>query len=519
VDAPVGGSFATVFDEWHDVVWPFVFVSRPVCPAAGSPTALTRNTALFHEFVPTVPVQGVVASLPQIDVDFVFAREGAWVCEQRELSAEIGDWRFALGLRTADGDVWPDDLQFAVSTDLPIPSLILSRVIRGSPIHRACGVYAPLVSLCDDETVEVGHFAVLPKLARLAKAYGMQYIHVHIEFAEGMLLDPVQADVEYERLDGGLAMPRVRAAKLRALKRLFQEEHAEPPFSQWLQTVLFRQLSRAYQRVLEQGIQLFLDFVLERGESPGSLEQKLITLSHFASGIRIVNASAAALQPVATAEVEALFEGRSEVISVVFERLGTVDGFAFISDPRIRTDAWVNDQLSGLESAVKQEIKRKTQDLIGMGLVPFTAVFRRIASEIPSTLMFDKESTMQFSPQMVWDEFRILATGVEPIPGVPSIVMPEFSPEMMSEFPIGLEENAILDIIKRRSACDSLAVTFHLYDFVASVLGRPREEPQAIQLFKGYCRFKLPIYIDYLMEDVGAQESIRNLMEEIGRNQ
>jgi hypothetical protein len=97
--------------------------------------------------------------------------------------------------------------------------------------------------------------------------------------------------------------------------------------------------------------------------------------------------------------------------------------------------------------------------------------------------------------------------------------MPEFSPEMISEFPIDLPSDAILDKIKRRSAYDSLAVTFHFYDFVASVLGQPRQEPEPIQLFKGYCRFRLPMYADYLMEDRGTQESIRSLMEEIKRNQ
>jgi hypothetical protein len=219
------------------------------------------------------------------------------------------------------------------------------------------------------------------------------------------------------------------------------------------------------------------------------------------------------------AVVESLFEGRRELIGAISERLGAVEGSQFLFDARIRNGAWVDEQLYGLETGLQQAIKRKIRDLINAGLEPFTAVLRRLSSRVPATLMLDRAATMRFSSAVVWNEFRMLATAAEPIPRVPSIVMPEFSPEMMSEFPIDSPSASILAIIKKRSACDSLAVTFHLYDFVAAVLGLERREPEPIQLFKRYCRFRLPMYVDYLMEDGGSQEAIQNLMEEIGRNQ
>jgi hypothetical protein len=267
-------------------------------------------------------------------------------------------------------------------------------------------------------------------------------------------------------------------------------------------------------------MQLFVDFLMEPDETPQGLEQKLVGLAQFASGIRIVYADPVTLQPVRTDVVRSVFDNRPDIATIVFERFGAVRGDVFHFDPKVRQDSWVTAQLYGVDGDVQQAIRRKMRQFRAAGEEPYAEVLRRVAGLVPATLMFDEATTYRVGREAVWRDFRIVASASEPIPNVPSIVVPQrISPEMLSEFPITTKGDEILGVIRRRSSCDSLAVTFYLYDFVNSVLGLPRQEPEPLQLFQRYCRFRFPMYNDYLVEDVTTQERIHALMNEINRNE
>jgi hypothetical protein len=527
IDDPIGNSVISVFDEWMDVVHPFGFVSRAIQPAETSPVARVNQARVLHEFVPEGRVEGVLVRLPNWMEEDVFAHEGAWMCEQ-QLKAEAGEWSFEIGVQELGEVRWPEELRFSVSMDCPMPSTILSRVIRGSTIIRGCGVYAPLVSLCAHEGVPVGSFAVLPVFARWAKACGMQYIHVHLEFIPGMLLDPAQVEIEYETCEG---LPAVRDAKIRALRRRFEQSEvgqvwdlpwapAMGGFARWAHGFLFQQLSQAYQRILEDGMQLFIDLIVEQDETPQRLEQKLIGLSQYASGIRIVWADLPALVPLRFDSVCSVFDDRRELLSVLQERFGHRDGDYFVLVRSIRNEYWVQSQLSDIDPRMRQDMTTRMARLIAASLEPFTAVFRRIASVVPATLILDQVSTRWFGPEVVWRDFRILPSVREPIPNIPSVITPGWlSPEIVSEFELGKPGSEILDHVRRRVACDAPAITFYVYDFLTSVLDLPRQEPAPIQRVRGQCRFRFPMYMDDLIQDSVLQERVHRFIQEIGRNE
>jgi hypothetical protein len=136
---------------------------------------------------------------------------------------------------------------------------------------------------------------------------------------------------------------------------------------------------------------------MEENQSPDGLEAKLIALSQYASGIRILNITTAALQPIPVSTVGAMFDGKRAIVSALCERLGTVENSQFFLNPAIRTDASVINQLDGLELQIQQAIRRKLPNLLNAGFEPFTVVLRRIASRVPATLMLDRAATMRFS--------------------------------------------------------------------------------------------------------------------------
>jgi hypothetical protein len=150
---------------------------------------------------------------------------------------------------------------------------------------------------------------------------------------------------------------------------------------------------------------------------------------------------------------------------------------------------------------------------------PFIAALRSVASSVPATIVLDGAATAKFGAVSVWREFRIVPSGSAPIECLPSIVVPKrMTPEMISEFPVGQDAGRILEVIRERAAGSACAVTFFLYDFVTSVLKMAREEPEPLQLFEGYCRFRYPMDIRDLGDDMTTQERILALLVDMKRN-
>jgi hypothetical protein len=182
-------------------------------------------------------------------------------------------------------------------------SVCAARIFAGERSRKTACVYVPLVSLRINEGQAIGDFDTLVALAKWAKRAGIGQIDVHLERLRGQLLDPVHAVVVLDSPPGDPTLQSVRSAKLAALWKNYEREPRPAgldefgemfpwikcdPFGQWVQFLLFRQLSAAFVRVADTGVDLILDYYFFNGPELSDQEDPLRVTSYFANAVRLV---------------------------------------------------------------------------------------------------------------------------------------------------------------------------------------------------------------------------------------
>jgi hypothetical protein len=386
------------------------------------------------------------------------------------------------------------------------------RLVSALPPTRLFCVYLPLVSLrcCPDRVSQVGDFNTLVELASWAKRVGITQIHVHLEMLEHHLIDPIHAVIPYE-VPSEFTISAIRDAKLAALwgqytqwkstigardlpfslfKRTFPwiASFCTNEFAHWLQCLLFRQLERAFERMVRIGVQLILDFAID-----GPEKEPLLTFARFAHGIRIVGLDNY-LQPVTEDYLRAFFRQDSEFILRSFFE---VTEFGVFQKPEFSDQSAVDAVLRSVPSQGKRhELAGKIGFIKRRQSEPDTwsTFLPDLCKNVACAIVLDAPATQSLGSQRVVKDFMMIPSASEPTPN--GIVVPvHMSPEMVSEFPGDVDLRRIQQAMEQRAQTDAVSVTVYLNDLLVITGVVDRAAPEPLQLISGHCRFTFPMSV------------------------
>jgi hypothetical protein len=498
LNTSIGGSTVSIHDTWSTQLFVCPFYGRVIHPA----TATFLHPTFSVEFLS--PLTGLFLRLGDGDPD-PMANDGAWILE-KTLEKPISV--FSIG---ADAE-W-QDFTFPA---LPLPvSVSAVRLFGSEAARRTACVYAPLVSLKADQSDPIGDFAALVALARWARRAGIGQVHVHVERLPGQLLDPVHAVVDLAGDLDDFTVQSVRTAKLRILWAQYQSGFDQSGlesflelfpyvtakcggdrFAQWVQFVLFRQLSAAFVQVADLGVQLLLDFAADGDLADQELPLRLT--SYFAHGVRLVGFDRY-VAPVSVPRIRAIFGTRADLI---VERYCAVsaDGIA------LKPEAFE----AGPDLERLRELARMERAADPEGCLAF---LERLPGLCPSALILDP--TLSGFARLS-GFVRAVTDGGECDRF--SHVFPSYlSPEMISEFPQSVALDGVTAVMQNRAASEGMSVSFYLADLFTLAHGeRARDPPDAIQSIKGHRRFMFTYALEARAADEAAGE-IRAFLERHGR--
>jgi hypothetical protein len=506
---PVGGFHISVYELFHESIPSFSYTSRPICPTFSSETVPFSIEAVS----PFQPTDCYFRRFDSPD-DLPLEPAGAWILVQ-DVSLSKLDFQFALEWQP-ESDIESEVCPF---TSFEKSDAILYRSIRDSPISRGLSVFLPLVSLRPNSAKTVGDFSVIPGLATWAKSVGISVIHLHVEQLSGNLIDPVIADIPVEGNAANLV--EVREAKVAALWLLFREsvestkdyvtefrvrhawinEACRSEFAVWVQWFLAAQLTAAFERVAELGVQIMVDAVLF---NVGSLVEKMNWFAHFAQAVRIVGIEQAPVEyPALQRAQETLGQWTESVAGFVSQtlpqwRLGRVQnwlerGMSFVNQTVQVPLTWVD------------EIPRPGLHRAMAGL----------AGQCPAAVVLSAAAQRRFTANEI-AAFHCLPENSEVIgslSGNQVLCAAYLSPEVVSEFPVEVSLEEMRAEIVRKCQTEAVLVDLFFGDLVSVARGE-RVDVDAVQVVEHQRRFVFRFTLEELLQEPELRGGVREVLQE-----
>jgi hypothetical protein len=402
-------------------------------------------------------------------------------------------------------------------------------MISGS-IQRGFAVYVPLVSLWKDDSQIVGDFETLVEFAKWAKSCRIGQIHIHIETMEHHLIDPVHAAVKCG--PSNYELTEIRDAKLAVLSRLFERadpndrafvafqrctpwvvEACNTQFERWVQFFLFTQYQWAFQEIMELGVRLITDFVLDLEPCHSALLPCLHTMATLANGIRIIGLEHW-LQPPSTDLLYLLFGAHADFV---------IRGFFHVSEAGaeqvVRTKQAIATRLASVESRVlRRSLERKLNWFAEFNPNKNKEFFAGLASMVPASVIVDPRATQVLSLNTVVTDLHLVPSACRPADH--SWVTPGWlSPDLISAFPMGEPHDAMHAHLAEQVKTEALGVTVYLNDLEVMIGHSPANEaaPVSVQRVKDYCRFQYPMSLEEIVREEDMTNSIRAMLQSCNR--
>jgi hypothetical protein len=516
-----------VVDTWADPIDGIPYICRPLTPAC----LPSSQPEFVVEYLPPEPQEAVFVSGPIPSLgggDLASAEallwDGAWIMRK---SIRLEELPFAFKLHgTALGrkklQVVPG-IKPTLAHSHDIPRSISVRMITGCSL-RGFAVYAPLVSLWTEESPEVGDFQTLVAFARWAKRCGIGQIHVHIETLEHHLIDPVHAAIAYEH--PGYDLVQVRDAKLAELSKLFDKrdkldpafesfqngtqwvvESCDSPFMRWVQFFLFEQYRRAFQEIVELGVQLITDFVLDLEPCYLALYPPLHTWSTLSHGIRLIGLEHW-VGPPTIELVRLLFGAYSHTI---IQQFFHVSDFAI--EQVMRSPSSIEAGLNWVGSpSLKKSLLRKLVWFSSFDGKKSSEFFADCGTAVAAALIADVGATRILGAKSIANDFHFIPSSSSPADR--AMIIPGYlSPELITAWPTGETHETMHASLAEQVTSPALSVTVYLHD-LGVMIGRGESNevaPLPIQLIKDHCRFQFPESIQDMESETERIASIQEI--------
>lgn len=534
VHVPIGGTSVSVYDMWTEMIPGFTYVSRPLQPCC------TRSAfpnfsleVLTKEYMTRFFITG---SIPELENDTKSAavamhKDGAWMFNCDIPANTSFSFQFGCSSKISEKLKWINGSHMKIHNNVISPNAIRARYTWGAPNYHCLCVYAPLVSLRMSVETQIGDFGTLVAFAMWAKQCGIEQIHIHIETLENHLLDPIHAQIDCEASE--VNMGAIRQAKLASLRKKYDEwktqgidyrfgmflqefpwikKYCDNEFALFVQCFLFQQMSSAYERIVDIGVQLITDFVV-LGDLQ-SANEKLLTMSHFSHSIRIVGIEKYMFGLTIDAIKTIIGE---EHANFVIKKFCVVNGNYATVNPAYLTPKGVEMAVQYLDPRIVPELEPKLHQLFKSAMLvnpPLChEILSRIAMNVPCTLIMDSLGTKVFTADKV-------VTGFGMIPSSNStkekghMMTPNYlSPEMISEFPADVDNASILTEIISRVSGSSSSICLYLNDLLVAFGRYRRFSPEPVQMIKNHCRFLFPATISDLQSDSETNRAIRDFIE------
>lgn len=537
VHAPVGGVCVCVYDMWNQMMFGYPYVSRPLYPCT-----VQKGTVSFSmEYVPQQPVDMVYAqgSCPSLtsETGIEMTKDVAWRLRKNIPATEIG-FKFQLGNVMNAGNSPPSWISGPYACVHPMqvaPEAIRTRLLWGVPARRWFCVYAPLVSLRINDSQLVGDFGTLVVFAMWAKRCGIGQIHVHVEKLANNLIDPIHAQVPLKGDIQELSIDAVRTLKIQGLWERYTDykrkgidyrfekfkcqypwvgQYCQNEFAHWIQSVLFQQMSSAYERIVDIGVQLVTDF------SPAgtAIQDQIITFSQFTSVLRLVNFDflVQGLSPP-TAEKIVGAEHFQQILGFC-----NVTGNTIKVNPALANPRNVAAALAEFDPAVAREIGPKLEHLACLSLLAeprgCTEMLSQLTLRAPCALVADIALTRVFGPKAILERFGMIPSSPEPTPGMSALAPELISPEMVSQFGQDATPDSILAEFTRTAQSSAESVTVYLHDLLAALSGKQRSAPNSLRTTPGHCRFQFPATLEMMQLDEETNRKIAQFLNSSSRH-
>jgi hypothetical protein len=533
VDPLIDGLAIAVADTWAEPIDGIPYVCRPLRPAS----LASPYPEFVLEYLPPDPqtavfVSGDIPSLGSGDLCSAEALllDGAWFMRK---TIRVEEFPFTFKLHaTARGAKKPQIVPGAapaLARAAEVPRQASVRMVSGNPL-RGFAVYVPLVSLWTDESPEVGDFDTLVAFARWAKRCRIGQIHIHIETMEHHLIDPVHAAIPYEH--PGYDLVLVRDAKLAELSKLFDRRDKNDPFfeafqkamswvieccdtgfARWVQFFLFSQYRRAFQAILDLGVQLITDFVLDVEPSYIGVYRPLHTMATLAHGVRLIGLEHW-VQPPTVDLLHLLFGAYASMIIQQFFHVSEC-GVELV----VRSQSAIEANLSWVRSpALKVSLSRK---LVWFGTFDpkkNLSFFAEIVPTLPAALIADVRATRDLGMKTIQTEMHFIPS--TPAPAERAMIMPGYlSPEVITAWASGETHETMHASLAEQVNSTALSVTVYLHD-LAVMIGRAylnEAAPLAIQLVKDHCRFQFPESVQEMEDETERITSIQEMLQYYNR--
>jgi hypothetical protein len=531
VSAPIGGAHVTVYDAWQGARVAFPYRGRPLQPLQQEPA----NGAYRLEIVAADSYPAISATFSDLPrARRPLCLDGAWALA-RDIPAGSPGFEFAV---FRPGDAGAVRLEGARVLPGPRSGVVLSRYAFGPAFRRGAGAYAPLASLRAAGGAAAGDFRALVAFAAWAKGCGLQHVHAGLEWLPGQQLDPVHAAVECAPRERTLHA--LREAKIAALSAQYRawaaagdgraelrEFLARCPwlaaarvsdFGAWVQWRLWRQLSDAYLEILQLGMQLMIDVVVERA---ADWPARVVAAARCADIVHVVGIENALLGEV---HVEAV---RAALPSAASADL-FLTHFCTVADTRARLNSWIVDQrrvgrvLESLQPAERQAQSAALVTLITQAMQRPMKAIHCLAGDAGAALVLEARMAAWLGwrkqPTLVWDRLGMVPATDDPAAPAPSFLMPRrLSPEQISEFPAGTAPAQIRAQIEQRAGSHAQALTVYLHDLLVAEAGVERLPPAALQEIQGHCRFLFPFTVADLRASQEITDRVRAFVERSNR--